>query len=213
MISKRYSRDDIISKFKDDQTILFGGFAFHGLADELIECILESGAKHLTIIGLDASGIKLAHEGRVDKMIFAHAGAIKENLELVSSGKVEVELCPMGTVAERIRAGGMGLGGILVKTGLGTIAEKGKKRMVLDGQEYILEKAIRGDVSIVKCHACDPYGNLTYLGTNLNSNNIVAMAGDTTIVQTDKFVDMDTFPPEAIVTPGVFVDMILDPSL
>ena len=111
-----------------------GGFAFHGLPNELLDCLIASGAKHLTNIALDASCARLMHMGIFDKVIMAHSGSVRENLELVASGKIEVEFCPMGTIAERIRAGGMGLGGILVKTGLGTVAQEGKQTIELNGQ-------------------------------------------------------------------------------
>ena len=150
MISKLFSRDEIISRFHDGQTIMTGGFAFHGCAGELMDCLIASGAKHLTNIALDASAARLMHLGIFDKVIMAHSGSVPENLALMASGKIEVEFCPMGTLAERIRAGGMGLGGILVKTGLVTVAQEGKQLV--------------------------------------------------------------SIPPESIVTPGIFVDMILDHS-
>ena len=212
MISKRFSRDEIIAKFHDGQTIMTGGFAFHGCPHELFDCLLASGAKHLTNIALDASAARLMHLGIFDKVIIAHAGSVPENLELMASGRIEVEFCPMGTIAERMRAGGVGLGGILVKTGLGTDAQKGKELIELNGETYLLESALRADVSLVRAATADYYGNLTYAGTARNSNPIVAMAGDLTIVQTDRFVELDSIPPESIVTPGVFVDMILDPE-
>ena len=189
-----------------------GGFAFHGCPHELFDCLLASGAKHLTNIALDASAARLMHLGIFDKVIIAHAGSVPENLELMASGRIEVEFCPMGTIAERMRAGGVGLGGILVKTGLGTDAQKGKELIELNGETYLLESALRADVSLVRAATADYYGNLTYAGTARNSNPIVAMAGDLTIVQTDRFVELDSIPPESIVTPGVFVDMILDPE-
>ena len=140
----------------------------------------------------------------------AHSGSVRENLELVASGKIEVEFCPMGTVAERIRAGGMGLGGILVKTGLGTVAQEGKQTIELNGQEWILESALRADISLVRAATADAYGNLTYNGTALNSNHIVATAGDLTIVEADRLVELDEIAPENITTPGIFINMVLD---
>ena len=117
----------------------------------------------------------------------------------------------MGTIAERIRAGGMGLGGILVKTGLGTVAQEGKQLIELNGETWILEPALRADISLVRAGTADAYGNLTYRGTARNSNPVVATAGDLTIVQADELVELDAIAPEHIVTPGIFVDMILDP--
>lgn len=212
MISKLFSRDEIISRFHDGQTIMTGGFAFHGCAGELMDCLIASGAKHLTNIALDASAARLMHLGIFDKVIMAHSGSVPENLALMASGKIEVEFCPMGTLAERIRAGGMGLGGILVKTGLGTVAQEGKQLVEVNGETWILETALRADVSLVRAGTADAYGNLTYRGTARNSNHVVATAGDLTVVQADQLVELDSIPPESIVTPGIFVDMILDHS-
>ena len=212
MISKLFSRDEIISRFHDGQTIMTGGFAFHGCAGELMDCLIASGAKHLTNIALDASAARLMHLGIFDKVIMAHSGSVPENLALMASGKIEVEFCPMGTLAERIRAGGMGLGGILVKTGLGTVAQEGKQLVEVNGETWILETALRADISLVRAGTADAYGNLTYRGTARNSNHVVATAGDLTIVQGDQLVELDSIPPESIVTPGIFVDMILDHS-
>ena len=212
MISKLFSRDEIISCFHDGQTIMTGGFAFHGCAGELMDCLIASGAKHLTNLALDASAARLMHLGIFDKVIMAHSGSVPENLALMASGKIEVEFCPMGTLAERIRAGGMGLGGILVKTGLGTVAQEGKQLVEVNGETWILETALRADVSLVRAGTADAYGNLTYRGTARNSNHVVATAGDLTIVQADQLVELDSIPPESIVTPGIFVDMILDQS-
>lgn len=212
MISKLFSRGEIISRFHDGQTIMTGGFAFHGCAGELMDCLIASGAKHLTNIALDASAARLMHLGIFDKVIMAHSGSVPENLALMASGKIEVEFCPMGTLAERIRAGGMGLGGILVKTGLGTVAQEGKQLVEVNGETWILETALRADISLVRAGTADAYGNLTYRGTARNSNHVVATAGDLTIVQADQLVELDSIPPESIVTPGIFVDMILDHS-
>ncbi len=213
MISKRYSKDEIIAQFHDGQTIMTGGFAYHGSPELLIECVLESGAKHLTNIALDVSASKLMLTGRFDKMIISHAGAVKENLAAVSSGKFDVEFCPMGTLSERIRAGGVGLGGILVKVGFGTVAEKGKEKIELNGETYILEPALTADIALIKASKADYYGNLTYNGTNLNSNPIIATAADKTIVQVDEIVPLGGLKPEECTTPGIYVDMILDPNL
>lgn len=213
MISKRFSKDEIISKFHDGQIIMTGGFSFHGCPDLLFDLLAASGAKHLTNIALDASAARLMHLGIFDKVIIAHSGSVPENLALMASGKIEVEFCPMGTIAERIRAGGAGLGGILVKTGLGTDAQKGKELIEFQGETYILESALRADISLVRAATADHYGNLTYRGTARNSNPAIATAGDLTIVQADRFVALDEISPENIVTPGIFVDMILDPEM
>ena len=210
MVDKRCSRDEIISKFHDGQTIMTGGFCFHGCPDLLLDALIDSGARHMTNIALDVSACRLMHLGIFDKVILAHAGTIPENLELMASGKIEVEFCPMGTIAERIRAGGSGLGGVLVKTGLGTDAQKGKQLIEVNGETWILETALRADISLVRAETADCYGNLTYKGAARNSNPSIAMAGDLTIVQADRFVELGETAPENVVTPGIFVDMILN---
>jgi len=210
MISKRFPIEDIIGQFHDGQTIMTGGFAFHGCPEQLFDALAASGARHLTNIALDASAARLMHLGIFDKVIIAHSGSVPENLALMASGKIKVEFCPMGTIAERIRAGGAGLGGILVKTGLGTVAQEGKELITLNGEAYILETALRADIALVRAATADHYGNLTYAGTARTSNPLVAMAGDRTIVQVDRFVELGEIAPENIVTPGIFVDMILD---
>ncbi|MCR4842459.1 MAG: 3-oxoacid CoA-transferase subunit A [Eubacterium sp.] len=210
MISKFSTKEEIISKFHDGQTIMTGGFAYHGCPNRLLDLLAESGARHLTNIALDASAEPLMHMGLFDKIIIAHAGSYPRNLELMASGKFEVEFCPMGTIVERMHAAGVGLGGILVKAGLGTEAEVGKKVVEVDGEKYIFEKPLHADISLVRAGSTDYYGNLTYKGTARNSNPLVAMAGDFTIVEADEFRDLDAIPPEYIHTPGVFVDMIYD---
>ena len=210
MVDKRCSRDEIISKFHDGQTIMTGGFCFHGCPDLLLDALIDSGARHMTNIALDVSACRLMHLGIFDKVILAHAGTIPENLELMASGRIEVEFCPMGTIAERIRAGGSGLGGVLVKTGLGTDAQKGKQLIEVNGETWILETALRADISLVRAETADCYGNLTYKGAARNSNPSIAMAGDLTIVQADRFVELGETAPENVVTPGIFVDMILN---
>ena len=210
LIDKRRSRDQIVSLFHDSQTVMVGGFAFHGVPFNLIDCALESGAKHLTLIALDASPIELMRNGRVDKVIMSHSGSVPENLALIASGLFEVEFCPMGTLAERMRAGGSGLGGVLVKTGMGTSAQEGRRLIEVEGETYILETALKADISLVRAYAADPYGNLTYKGAARNSNPYVAMAGDITIVEPDVLIDVDMRRPEDIITPGIFVNYVLN---
>lgn len=210
MISKHYSEEEIMKQFHDGQTIMTGGFAYHGCPRKLFDLLLKSGAKHLTNIALDASAAPLMHAGIFDKVIIAHSGSIPENLALLASGRIEVEFCPMGTIAERIRAGGVGLGGIYVKTGIGTVAAEGKELREIDGETYIFEKALKADIALIRALTADHYGNLTYDGAARNANPIMAMAGDLTIVEADRFVELDEIPAESIVTPGIFVDMILD---
>ncbi|NLH82719.1 MAG: 3-oxoacid CoA-transferase subunit A [Phyllobacteriaceae bacterium] len=214
MTGKFKSKDEIVALFKDGQTIVHGGFANHGAPNALIDCVLESGARHLTLLGNDTGDAnetigRLIHEGRVDRVIGSHIGMNTETVALVAEGKIEVTLIPQGSLAERMRCGGSGLGGVLTKTGLGTIAETGKQIVEVNGEKWLLETALRGDVALVRARTADPYGNLTYRGTSRNFNPLVAKAAAVTVVEADSLVELDEIEPDHIATPGVFVDMIL----
>jgi acetate CoA/acetoacetate CoA-transferase alpha subunit len=214
-LGKIRSREVIMDLFKDGQRIMFGGFGRHGNPNELIDLVLESGVRHLTTISLDA-GIpthdvgKLIHNGRVDHMIVSHIGKNEECMSLYDNGKLDIEFCPMGSLSERIRSGGMGLGGVLVKTGIGTEIEEGKQIIELDGERFILERSITADISLVRARKVDPLGNLNFHGTNANSNPIVATAGDITIAEADFIMDADEIGSDNISVCGVFVNHILE---
>jgi acetate CoA/acetoacetate CoA-transferase alpha subunit len=213
-VGKLYSADDIIKEFKDGQTIMIGGQGVHGSPNHLIDLLLESGVRHLTTISLDAGKEncdigKLVHNHVVDKMITAHAGKNKEVMKQHAEGKLEIEFCPMGTLAERIRCGGMGIGGFYVATGMGTGIEKGKPLMEIDGKTYMLETALHADLALVRCRAADPLGNLSYHGTSENVNPMMAINSSKTLVDPDIILEIDEIGIDRIKTPGVFVDMIL----
>ncbi len=215
-LGKLYSKDEVIEQFKDGQTIVMGGFGHFGTPERLVDLVLESGVKHLTTISLNSCkagfGIgRLLSAGVIDKMITSHIGNNREAMEMHASGKLEVEFCPMGTLAERLRAGGSGIAGFYVKTGMGTGIEKGKELHEFNGEMYMLETALKGDVALVRCRAADPLGNLAYHGTNENSNPLVAMNECTvTIADPDMILEIDEIGPDRIVTPGVYVDMVLE---
>ncbi|MDC7784365.1 3-oxoacid CoA-transferase subunit A [Rhodoplanes sp. TEM] len=214
MSSKLRTKDEIVALFADGQTIVVGGFANHGVPDALIDCVLDSGARHLTLLSNDTGDAdltigRLVHAGRVDKVVASHIGMNTETVALVASGKIEVTLVPQGSLAERMRCGGAGLGGVLTKTGLGTVAEKGKTIVEVDGERWLLEPALRGDVGLVRARSADPIGNLTYRGTCRNFNPLVARAAAVTVVEADMLVELDEIEGDSVVTPGVYVDMIL----
>ena len=213
-LGKLYSADEIVKEFHDGQTIMIGGFGVHGTPNRLIDLILESGAKHLTTITMDSAKPnrdfgRLPHNGRVDKMIVAHAGNNREVMEMYDAGKIEIDFIPMGTLAEKIRCGGMGLGGVLVKTGIGTGIEEGKDLYEIDGQKYIIEPSLDADLVLVRARMADPLGNLSFHGTNENINPIMAQHRARTIVDPDILVEIDEIGIDKIRTPGIFVDMIL----
>lgn len=214
MESKVRTREEIISQFHDGQTIAIGGQANHGSPRRLIECVVESGAKNLTIISLDSGDMnltvgRLVHTGQAKKLITTHIGKNTETVALYDAGKLEVEFNPMGTLIERLRCGGMGLGGVLTKTGLGTVVEQGKQIITVNGERYLLETPLRADISLVRARRCDPMGNLAYRGTSGNSNPIIVTCGDLTMVDADFLMELNELSIDDIATPGMFVDMIL----
>nr|NMN92604.1 acetate CoA/acetoacetate CoA-transferase alpha subunit [Brenneria salicis ATCC 15712 = DSM 30166]RBP59055.1 acetate CoA/acetoacetate CoA-transferase alpha subunit [Brenneria salicis ATCC 15712 = DSM 30166] len=214
MPGKFVSTDEIISLFQDGQTLMCGGFANHGVPNRLIQCVIDSGARHFTLIANDSGDAdltvgRLVHYGLVDKLIASHIGRNTETVALVAAGKLELELVPQGSLAERMRCGGSGLGGILTKTGIGTLVEEGKQCVMVDGERYLLETALRADIGLVRARTADPLGNLTYRGTMRNFNPLVAKASRLTLVDADMQVDVDELGVDSIITPGVYVDKIL----
>jgi len=214
MKSKVVNRDKIISLFEDGQTLVIGGFGNHGSPNKLIQCVIDSGKKFLTVISIDAGDKdvtvgRLLHRGLVDRLICAHIGKNPEACAFKESGAVVIELTPQGSWAERVRCGGAGLGGVLTKTGLGTIVEEERDKFVIKGEEYLVEPALRGDIALVRAYRADPIGNLIYRGTSRNTNPLVATAADISVVEADSMMEIDEAGVDNIVTPSVFVDMIL----
>lgn len=200
----------------DGSTILISGFGGAGLPIYLLDALLEQGAKDLTLVSNNAGnqgiGIaKLIGSGRVKKMVCSfprqpESGAFDD---LYRAGKIELELVPQGTLAERIRAGGAGIGGFYTPTGFGTDLAEGKEARMIDGINYIFEKAIKADYALIKADKGDRWGNLTYHGTGRNFGPIMATAARCTIAQVNQVVELGTLDPEVIVTPGIFVKRIV----
>ncbi len=197
---------------KDGMSIMVGGFLTNGTPEGLIDLIVKSGKKDLTIIcndgGYPDKGVgKLVVNNQVTKIIASHIGTNPMIGTLMSEEKLEVELVPQGTLAERIRAYGAGLGGILTPTGLDTLVEKGKKVIEVKGKRYLLEEALGADLALVGGAIADNYGNLKYVKTMRNFNPIIATACETVVCQPRKIVDV--IDPENVITPHPFVDYIL----
>lgn len=200
----------------DGSTIFISGFGGAGLPILLLDALLEQGAKNLTLISNNAgaSGVgiaKLVGAGRVKKMVCSfprqpESGAFDE---LYRAGKIELELVPQGTLAERIRAGGAGIGGFYTPTGFGTELAKGEDTREIDGVNYIFEKAIKADYALIKADKGDRWGNLTYHGTARNFGPVMATAARCTIAQVREVVELGALDPENIVTPGIFVKRIV----
>lgn len=213
-LSKVSTLEEALKYINDGTVLMFGGFGGIGAPPTLVEGILQKGVQNLFLIGNDTGfpqvGIgRLVTAGRVKKIITSHIGSNPVAGELMHRGELEVEFSPQGTLAERIRAGGMGLGGILTDVGIGTVVEEGKQKVMVAGREYLLETALTAEVAIVHADKADPFGNLTYNKSGRNFNPLVAMAADITIAEADEIVPLGALDPEVIVTPGVYVDLVI----
>ncbi|WP_105176735.1 MULTISPECIES: 3-oxoacid CoA-transferase subunit A [Clostridium] len=213
-MNKIVKLEDLKSIFKDGMTIMIGGFLDCGSPETIIDMLVNLNIKNLTIIGNDTGypdkGIgKLVVNGQVKKVIASHIGTNPETGRRMNSGEMEVELSPQGTLIERIRAAGSGLGGVLTSTGIGTIVEKGKRKILIDDKEYLLELPLKADVSLVKGSIVDEFGNTCYKGTTKNFNPYIAMAADTVIMEAENLVEFEELNREDIMTPGVLVNYII----
>ena len=207
--------EDVTDFFHDGMTLMFGGFGGVGSPPTLIDAILEKGIHNLTLIGNDTGfphiGIgKIVSRGRAKKVIASHIGSNPVAGQLMHDGKLVVEFSPQGILAERIRAGGVGLPAILSDIGMDNeIVSKDKQRFVLNGNDYLVETALTAEVSIVYAKKADVYGNLIYDKSARNTNPLVAMAGEITIAEVEEIVPLGSLDPDEIITPGVFVDYII----
>ena len=205
----------VLEFFHDGSTIMFGGFGGVGSPPTIIDGIVQKGIRDLTLIGNDTGfphiGIgRIVSKGLAKKVIASHIGSNPVAGQLMTEGKLEVEFSPQGTLVERIRAGGVGLGGILTDVGMDNeMVSANKQTVVLDDKEYLLEKALTAEISIVYAKKADPYGNLVYDKSARNTNPLVAMAGDITFAEVEELVPLGSIDPDSVMTPGVFVDYIL----
>ena len=206
--------DDAVAKIKDGMSIMIGGFLAGGTPEKLVDALVAKGVKNLTIIGNDTAfpdkGIgKLVVNGQVKRVIVSHIGTNPTTAELMNAGKMEVTFVPQGTLAEQVRAGGAGLGGILTSTGIGTIVAEGKEVITVDGKEYLLEKPIKADIALILANKADKMGNLFYKGTSQNFNPLMAMAADLVIAQVEEVVEVGEIAMEDIKTSYIFVDYMV----
>lgn len=214
-MNKVISLKEAIDHVKDGMTIMIGGFLGCGNPHRLVDALVEKGVKDLTLICNDSSfpdiGVgKLVVNKQIKKLIASHVGTNPETGRQMNSGEMEVELVPQGTLAEQIRAAGAGLGGFLTPTGVGTVVETGKEKMVIDGKEYLLELPIRADIALIAGETVDKYGNIVYFGATRNFNHLMATAADIVIVEAEKVVEVGDLDPNDVVTPGIFIDYIVD---
>jgi acetate CoA/acetoacetate CoA-transferase alpha subunit len=198
----------------DGSTVLIGGFMGVGSPHRLIDALVTRGVKGLTLVCNDTAmpgvGVgKLVTAGALRRVIASHIGLNPETQKKMIAGELEVELVPQGTLVERIRAGGVGLGGVLTPTGIGTLVEDGKPVIEVDGRPYLLEKPIKGDFALIGCFSADYAGNLAYQLTAHNFNPIMAMAAATVIAEPEHILPVGAIPPDAVKTPGVLIDHLV----
>ena len=199
---------------RNDMLIASGGFGLCGLPDRLLDAIVESGVTGLTFAsnnaGIDNEGIgKLLRTRQVKKMISSYVGENKEFERQYLSGELEVEFCPQGTLAERMRAGGAGIPGFYTKTGVGTLVAEGKESKEFDGEEYILERGIFADLAIVKAWKADESGNVIFRKTARNFNQPAATCGKICVVEVEEIVPVGSLDPDSIHLPGVYVQRMI----
>jgi acetate CoA/acetoacetate CoA-transferase alpha subunit len=211
---KTVSAEDAVTLIPEGASLMIGGFMGVGTPERIIDELVRRGKRNLTVIANDTAvpgrGIgKLVDSGLVSKTIASHIGLNPVTQKQMIEKKMEVDLVPQGTLIERIRAGGCGLGGILTPTGVGTVVEEGKQKIQLNGNSYLLETALRADFALINAFLADYLGNLSYALTSRNFNPIIAMAADTTIVAAEHIVPVGVIGPDHVVTPAPLVDYLI----
>jgi 3-oxoadipate CoA-transferase alpha subunit len=208
--------DQAVSGIQDGSTVLIGGFGPAGQPIELIEALIRGGVTDLTVVSNNAGNGRvglaaLLANGQVRKIICSFPRQADSYVfdELYRADKVELELVPQGNLAERMRAAGAGIGAFYSPTGVGTPLAEGKERRTIDGRDYVLEYPIKGDVALIKAFRADTLGNLVYRKTARNFGPVMATAAETTVVQVSEIVEPGRLDPEAVITPGIFVDRIV----
>lgn len=211
------TREALSGTLKEGMIIAVGGFGLCGIPTDLIEAVRESGVRDLTIVsnnmGVDGKGLGILLENRqVRKVVASYVGENKLFAELYLAGELEVEFTPQGTLAERLRAGGAGIPAFFTKTGVGTVVADGKRQETFEGENYIMERGIVADLALVHAFLADTEGNLVYRNTAQNFNPVVATAGKITVAQAEKIVHPGEIDPNRVVTPGIFVQRLVQAS-
>lgn len=214
MISKVTDFNSILPLFRDGSTILFGGFGGVGTPPGLVDCLIESGAKNIHLVGNDAGAPGVAMGKfiileRAASLTASHIGLNPAAGELMVKGKLKVNFVPQGILVERVRSAGVGLHGFLSEVGKGTPIAEGKQIIAVNGKEFLFEPPIHGDIALVYAKKADHFGNLIFDKTARNINPYIAMAAKTTIVEADEIVTTGTLSPEEIMLPGIFVKHIV----
>lgn len=214
MLNKVSTIEEAVGRIKDGMSVMVGGFLAVGTPLALVDALVKTGAKGLTLVANDTAtpehGVgKLVVNRQASKAIVSHIGTNPETGRQMMAGEVDVELTPQGTLAERIRAGGSGLGGILTPTGVGTVVEQGKQKITIGEQEYLLELPLRADVALIYAHKADKAGNLVFRRAARNFNPVMALAADTVIVEVGQLVEVGDIDPDEVMVPGIVVDYIV----
>lgn len=213
-INKKISIEKAVELIKDGDVIMVGGFMTNGTPEALIDALVEKGVKNLTLICNDAGYLdkgvgKMVANHQFKKIIASHIGLNKEAGRQMTTGETEVDLIPQGTLIERIRCGAFGIGGFYTPTGVGTLIEEGKEKKEIDGKTYILELPLKADIALIFADTADEYGNLKYIGSENNFNQMMAANAEITIAQVRHIVPVGQLSPESINTPHVFVDYLV----
>ena len=211
---KIVNMEEAISHVQDGMTVMVGGFLGSGSPHKIIDALVEKGVKDLTLICNDTAFVdagvgKMIVTKQFKKVIVSHIGTNKETGRQMNEKETEVVLVPQGTLAEQVRAGGAGLGGILTPTGVGTLVEEGKQKMEVGGKTYLLELPLRADVALIFGNKVDKKGNIYFEGASRNFNTLMAMAADTVIIEAEEIVEVGSIAPQDVVTPGIFIDYIV----
>jgi acetate CoA/acetoacetate CoA-transferase alpha subunit len=211
---KTIAVEEAVAMIPDGASLMIGGFMGVGTPERLVDELVRQGKRNLIAIANDTAvpgrGIgKLVGAGLLSRTIASHIGLNPETQQQMIAGKMAVDLVPQGTLIERIRAGGVGLGGVLTPTGVGTVVEEGKRRIEIEGRAYLLEVALRADFALVHAFLADYAGNLSYALTARNFNPVIAMAADTVIATADHIVPVGVIAPDHVVTPAALVDYLV----
>jgi acetate CoA/acetoacetate CoA-transferase alpha subunit len=205
---------DAVAMIPDGASLMIGGFMAVGTPERVIDELVRQGKRNLTVIANDTAmpgkGIgKLVSAGMISRMVASHIGLNPETQKQMIDGRMQVDLVPQGTLIERIRAGGYGLGGVFTPTGVGTVVEDGKQTIDVDGKTYLVEKAMRADFALVHAFLADYIGNLAYALTARNFNPVIAMAADKVIASAENIVPVGVISPDQVVTPAPIVDYLV----
>ena len=213
-MAKIISSAEAAKLVKNGATVMIGGFLACGTPETIVDELVNNKVSKLTVIGNDTGFVnkgigKLVVSRQCEKVIVSHIGTNKETGNQMNAGELKVELVPQGSLAEKIRARGFGLGGILTPTGVGTPVEEGKQKLTVDGRVYLLETPLKADVALIKAWKADKAGNLVYRRAARNFNPLMATAAEVVIVEAEQIVEAGAIDPDEVMTPGAFIDYLV----